>query len=168
MAKKIVKQAPHLRVRLDPKLVARLEKARETNGKTLTGEIVDRLEGTFATDDAIDLVRRMKEDQIASLEKRNADLTQQLELAREQREKDTVNFHHSLEVHRSQNQAIELAGTVLDALLGEDAASKEAIRAVALVLANDPDWASTADNLQKITDSVVAAIKAAAEKGAKQ
>lgn len=44
------KQPPLIRIRLDPKLVARLEKAREKNGATLTGEIAERLEESFRVD----------------------------------------------------------------------------------------------------------------------
>lgn len=45
------KDAPHLRVRIEPKLLARLEKSREKSGNTLTGEIVARLEESFRRDD---------------------------------------------------------------------------------------------------------------------
>jgi len=41
------KQAPHLRIRVPPRLLARLQKAREKNGRTLTGEIVFRLDQSF-------------------------------------------------------------------------------------------------------------------------
>ncbi|WP_035725816.1 TraY domain-containing protein [Bradyrhizobium murdochi] len=42
---------PHLRLRVEPSLLARLEKSAEKNGRTLTGEIVDRLEASFKRDD---------------------------------------------------------------------------------------------------------------------
>ena len=42
---------PHLRVRIEPNLLARLEKARAKSGHTLTGEIVARLEHSFHKDD---------------------------------------------------------------------------------------------------------------------
>jgi len=45
------KEAPHLRVRIEPRLLARLEKAREKSGRTLTGEIVSRLEQSFQRED---------------------------------------------------------------------------------------------------------------------
>jgi hypothetical protein len=45
------KEAPHLRVRIEPRLLARLEKARQLNRRTLTGEIVDRLEESFRRED---------------------------------------------------------------------------------------------------------------------
>jgi hypothetical protein len=47
MAGKSRQETPHLRVRIEPRLLARLEKAREMNGRTLTGEIVQRLEESF-------------------------------------------------------------------------------------------------------------------------
>jgi len=47
MAKKAPKQPPHLRIRLEPNLLERLEKSREMHGRTLTGEIAVRLEGSF-------------------------------------------------------------------------------------------------------------------------
>ena len=46
MTKK-TKEAPHLRVRLDPIRIAKLEKSAEKNGLTLTGEIVRRLDASF-------------------------------------------------------------------------------------------------------------------------
>jgi hypothetical protein len=45
------KEAPHLRVRIEPRLLARLEKAREKSGRTLTGEIVERLWQSFQRED---------------------------------------------------------------------------------------------------------------------
>jgi hypothetical protein len=51
MAKKAPKQLTHLRIRIEPKLLNRLEKSREKDGNTLTGEIVARLERSFETED---------------------------------------------------------------------------------------------------------------------
>jgi hypothetical protein len=45
------KEAPHLRVRLKPRLLARLEKAREKTGRTMTGEIEWRLDQSFQRED---------------------------------------------------------------------------------------------------------------------
>lgn len=45
------KETPHLRLRVEPSLLTRLEKAAEKNERTLTGEIVHRLEGSFRRDD---------------------------------------------------------------------------------------------------------------------
>jgi hypothetical protein len=41
------KSTPHLRLRIEPRLLARLEKAKERSGRTLTGEIIERLEQSF-------------------------------------------------------------------------------------------------------------------------
>jgi hypothetical protein len=46
MAKK-TKETSHLRVRIDPIRIARLESAAVRNGRTLTGEIVHRLDESF-------------------------------------------------------------------------------------------------------------------------
>jgi hypothetical protein len=50
------RETPHLRIRLEPALLARLEKAREKTGRTLTGEIAKRLEQSFRRDDQQDLI----------------------------------------------------------------------------------------------------------------
>src|SRR5262245_2633204 len=62
MAKKRKEAAtPHLRIRIEPALLARLEKSRKERGRTLTGEIVDRVEGSFRKEDdanlAVDVFR---------------------------------------------------------------------------------------------------------------
>ena len=45
------KDTPHLRLRIEPSLLARLQKSAEKNDRTLTGEIVDRLDASFKRDD---------------------------------------------------------------------------------------------------------------------
>jgi hypothetical protein len=49
------KETTHLRVRIESALLARLEKAREKSGRTLTGEIVHRIELTFRKEEDADL-----------------------------------------------------------------------------------------------------------------
>lgn len=51
------KELPHLRIRMEPALLARLEKARQTNGRTLTGEIVHRVEQSFQKEDQTALIQ---------------------------------------------------------------------------------------------------------------
>jgi hypothetical protein len=51
MARKSKEATPHLRVRIEPDLLARLEKAREKSERTLTGEIVARLKSSFRRED---------------------------------------------------------------------------------------------------------------------
>jgi hypothetical protein len=55
MAKKRKETTPHLRIRIEPELLARLEKSRSANNRTLTGEIVHRIEQTFRKSDDADL-----------------------------------------------------------------------------------------------------------------
>jgi hypothetical protein len=54
------KETPHLRLRVSPALLARLERAREKTGRTLTGEIVHRLEQTFRREENLDQTGEMR------------------------------------------------------------------------------------------------------------
>jgi hypothetical protein len=54
-------KVPHLRLRLDPDLLARLEKSRAKAGRTLTGEITLRLERSFRRDETLESNRRLDE-----------------------------------------------------------------------------------------------------------
>jgi hypothetical protein len=47
---------PHLRLRLEPQLLQRLERAREKSGRTLTGEISQRIRESFRKEDTAALV----------------------------------------------------------------------------------------------------------------
>jgi hypothetical protein len=55
MSKKRKQTTPHLRIRIEPELLARLEKSRAANSRTLTGEIVHRIEQTYRKEDDADL-----------------------------------------------------------------------------------------------------------------
>lgn len=55
------KDTPHLRLRVDPSLLGRLEKAAEKNGRTLTGEINQRLAESFKKDELLALAERLSE-----------------------------------------------------------------------------------------------------------
>ena len=55
MARKRKGATPHLRIRIEPELLMRLEKSRTANNRTLTGEIVHRIEQTFRKSDDADL-----------------------------------------------------------------------------------------------------------------
>src|SRR5262249_12952572 len=55
MARKRKGATPHLRIRIEPQLLTRLEKSRTANNRTLTGEIVHRIEQTFRKSDDADL-----------------------------------------------------------------------------------------------------------------
>ena len=66
------KDTPHLRLRIEPSLLGRLEKSAEKNGRTLTGEIVDRLDASFKRDDMQAYVdataQRITEKMLAAVE----------------------------------------------------------------------------------------------------
>jgi hypothetical protein len=54
------KERPHLRLRIEPELLARLEKARAKEGRTLTGEIVHRLEQSFVHGDLQQTLQKLE------------------------------------------------------------------------------------------------------------
>ena len=56
-----IKESPHLRLRVDPSQLSRLEKAAEKNGRTLTGEINHRLGQSFTKDDFLAMAEVMAE-----------------------------------------------------------------------------------------------------------
>jgi hypothetical protein len=56
-----VKETPHLRLRVESSLLARLEKAAEKNGRTLTGEINHRLGESFKKDDFADALEKLSD-----------------------------------------------------------------------------------------------------------
>src|SRR5262245_54458827 len=77
-------QRTHLRFRVDPELQERLETARKKSGRTLTGEIAERLKQSFATEDQHELLtqirdelRRRNDDIVGALKALRSDLDQQ-------------------------------------------------------------------------------------------
>jgi septal ring factor EnvC (AmiA/AmiB activator) len=149
MAKKAVKQAPHLRVRIEPKLIARLEKAREANGNTLTGEIVSRLEASFFLEVRMAsfkeaqalIIKEMQQSIAETREKIEQDKDQLSAEFKAELEKATQENRELQEQVRQVERDIEDANqqvAIVDTLMGENAEAREAIRAVALLLANNP------------------------------
>ena len=66
------------------------------------------------------------------------------------------------ESHDSLEDELEIykaAGTVVDALMGDDIPTKEAVRSVAVLLAANPGWALDPDEVQKVTQAAVASIE---------
>jgi hypothetical protein len=149
MAKKAVKESPHLRVRLDPKLVARLERAREANGNTLTGEIATRLDESFRGDDKIAelaVARDAMAADLAELRKQFADA--RVEIARlEQQLKEW-------------GERRDLASAIIDTL-PEDV--PDPLRIMSLMLVGDPRAPEAVRSMFR-----AAAARARAEKEAQQ
>jgi len=56
------KETPHLRLRVDPIRLAKLEKQAQKNGRTLTGEILHRLDESFQRDDLKAFADRLSQD----------------------------------------------------------------------------------------------------------
>jgi hypothetical protein len=52
---------PHLRLRVEPSILAKLEKAAEKHGRTLTGEINHRLSESFKKDDFADALEKLSD-----------------------------------------------------------------------------------------------------------
>ena len=64
MAKK-PKDTSHLRLRIDPIRLAKLESAAERNGRTLTGEITHRLDESFKRNDLANVLGNLA-DQVTA------------------------------------------------------------------------------------------------------
>ena len=158
MAKKAAKQPPHLRIRIEPKLISRLEKAREANGNTLTGEIVQRLEETFSTEDKVALFKESAEKRIEEMRRTLSETREHIDREHKELTAETLAVREEIIKRALETQdemkrleeSLKREIAIVDTLLGDDPAAKEAIRTVALLLANNP--------------SASAAIKAAAEK----
>jgi predicted nuclease with TOPRIM domain len=133
MAKKATKQQPLLRIRLDPKLVARLEGAREANGNTLTGEIVMRLEETFRRDEKVAEMAASRDALTAEL----AELRSKFSDAR-------VENARLEEQLKRWNEGSHAASALVDA---EPGLFPEQLRVAALMLVSDPRAQEAARNM---------------------
>jgi hypothetical protein len=143
MAKKPPKETPHLRIRIESRLLSKLEKSRERHGNTLTGEIVARLEESFETDARMAIfvnqweiriseVRKLSETLLAAQKKENSAVMEKLEWSEAKTEE-------LLE----QSQANEASEKMVNVLLGEDKQKSALLRRVALEIASWPqDWAT--------------------------
>jgi len=59
------KDTSHLRLRIDPIRLAKLESQAEKNGRTLTGEIIHRLDESFKRNDLADVLANLA-DQVTA------------------------------------------------------------------------------------------------------
>jgi predicted ribosome quality control (RQC) complex YloA/Tae2 family protein len=152
MAKKPPKETPHLRVRIEPRLLAKLEKARDRNGHTLTGEIVARLEQTFDADDTVALLRdqinearQMYQPLLAQLEQYQPVMAQLENTRKEQ--SVLLQKLESTEIRAAEMvrkfEETEASAKMVNVLLGEDKQKSALLRRVALEIASWPqDWAT--------------------------
>jgi hypothetical protein len=94
------KETPHLRVRIEPRLLERLEKAREKGGRTLTGEIVSRLEQSFRRQDEVQLLTSLLRTALDNLIDGQAELKDMLTAA----ERDRITRNDLDEIIRAQTK----------------------------------------------------------------
>jgi hypothetical protein len=166
MAKKPSRE-PHLRIRIESKLLGKLEKSREKNGHTLTGEIVARLEQSFQTDDRIAIYIETAEKRIEDC-KRHYDeslaaRSKELETAAASTEKfveDMKRQCDELERTVRKDDEAKRAAAVVDVLLGGNAAKSHFLRSLAVGLAELPDdWFANESNRRQLIERVVGSLK---------
>jgi hypothetical protein len=164
MVKKQAKETPHLRIRIEPKLLSKLEKSREKNGNTLTGEIVARLEQSFQADDHVAKNLEFLEQRLNDYKDRH---DEKLAAVRDQMEKAQAIAEEALkdnerqraefeQIERMSGEAIR-AASVVDVLLGSNKLKSDLLRSFALELAEAPeDWLVNESNGRQLADRVFA------------
>ncbi|MGZ3320199.1 MAG: hypothetical protein ACXU9C_04370 [Xanthobacteraceae bacterium] len=159
MPKKSPIKTPHLRVRIEPKLLAKLEKSREKNAHTLTGEIVTRLEQSFETEDRLALFREAMDRRIEDV-KSQADRDLVAHQARLEAfgNKTAEKIAEQAAVIRELEQEVGQvmrAAAVVDVLLGNDKLKSDLLRHIALDLADaSPDWSKNEASRRQLADRV--------------
>jgi hypothetical protein len=157
------KETPHLRLRVEKSLLARLEKSAEKGARTLTGEIVHRLQQSYETDDRIEIFRAAMTERLEEARHNIATLSKQIEEdrveARRQVEERITEMrqleHEFRQLEKSSEEAFK-AAAVVDVLLGENKLKSELLRSIALELAEAPDdWLSNVSSRRQIAERVV-------------
>jgi len=165
------------KVRMREELRQKLVRDAERGAKTLNSEIVERLEKSYEQDERIkSLQERLQEIRQAHEETRAAILherdrlseqsaqnMQEITRFREEARRSVQEYNEELKRLQKEVKRYEAATDIVDALLGDDAATKRAVRSVALLLANSPGWSASTDSIHKIAEGISAAIKVAAE-----
>jgi len=139
-------ETPHLRVRIEPKLLARLEKSREKNGRTLTGEIVARLEKSFRTDDDIAKLEEFRNQRMEDWKDRYDERLETVWQQRKEAQATAEKALKDLELQKAEfeqfqrnSEAAIRAAAVVDVLLGGNKLKCDFLRSIALKLAEVPD-----------------------------
>jgi hypothetical protein len=151
-------ETPHLRVRIEPKLLAKLEKSRERKGRTLTGEIVERLEESFRNDDRVAKIEEFTQQRMEEWKDR---YDERLETVSQQRKeaqaaaekalKDLELQKAELEQFRRKSEGAIRAAAVVDILLGGNKRKSDLLKSIALRLADIPeDWMAIERNSQQL------------------
>ena len=158
---------PHLRVRIEPKLLAKLEKSREKNGRTLTGEIVARLEESFRTDDRVAKVEEFMHQRVEDWKDRYDERIETVWAQRkealataEKALKDLAEQKAELEQFQRKSEAAIRAAAVVDVLLGGNKLKSEFLRTIALKLADvHDDWIAVESSARLLADRVIGCLQ---------
>ena len=141
MARK-TKDTPHLRLRVEPALLARLEKSAAKNERTLTGEIVHRLAQSFDVEERMTAFRETWEKQIEDWRQISEQLRKQAEQSREeartfaeQAQQEVAKLAAKQEELNRKFEKQVASATMVDILLGDDKSKSALLRAVALNIA---------------------------------
>jgi hypothetical protein len=167
------------KIRMREELRQKLVRDAERGAKTLNSEIVERLEKSYEQDERIkalqERLQEMRQDHEKAraeflqdrdrLSEESAQRTQEVNRFREEARRSFQEWNEELKGLEKEAKKYETAAGIVDALLGDDAATKKAVRSVALLLADTPGWSASPDSIHKITEEVSAAIKVAAEEG---
>lgn len=170
------------KIRIREALRGRLAKDAEKAAKSLNAEIVDRLEASYTKDERIEELKKRLDEVRPNLDAVQAAFEKdrdRLHAEIEDRGRELENLRRSLQQARAESEAkyaemeadikeVEGAAAVFDALVGEDGASREAARAIALLVATNPGWAANPESIQKMVQAAGAAIHAAASKEVQQ
>jgi hypothetical protein len=156
-------ETPHLRVRIEPKLLARLEKSREKNSRTLTGEIVARLQESFRTDDSFaklqEHMQERMEDWKGRYDERQETIWQQRKEAQATADKALKDLElqkAEFEQFKRQSEAAIRAATVVEVLLGGNKLKSDLLRLIALKLADVPnDWIASESNGRQLAERMI-------------
>ena len=170
------KRSRNLTFRSRTDLRDRLSAAASKSGRSISEEVEFRLEESFATADKVALVKEGLENRIEDWQRRFAEARANHDAAAANAVEAIEKAKTELEGEYAENlrqldekfELMRVPAAVVDALIGGDVASRDAVRKIALLVADRPGWAESADTIENITQEAVAIIKAAAGKGPQQ
>jgi Arc-like DNA binding domain len=130
------------KIRMKEELRQRLAKDAERKAKTLNSEIVDRLEGSYSVEEKMELVRSALEKQLKDVRHERAELQRSWEKQQAKWEEDSRDFNDKI-------GRAWAAEAIVHTLLGDNAASRDVVRTVTLLLATKPWLAQEVDSAVK-------------------
>jgi Arc-like DNA binding domain len=131
-----------LMLRLREGLRQKLAKDAERKATSLNAEIVDRLEGSYSVEEKMKLVRSALEKQLKDVRHERAELQRSWEKLQAKWEEDKRDFNEKI-------GRAWAAEAIVHTLLGNNAASRDVVRTVTLLLATKPWLAQEVDSAVK-------------------